>query len=150
ISDGAWLALAGRPVRDRLPGLLQHDQRDLPLAHDHDIRAKLRQMLDLGIEMRASDDLEAWIGPPGLLNDLAGFESVRDGDEQDSRLLEVGRRASCAALPEIASIDRARRRSTASRDSSITKRGDPAATSPSHASGQPGRSRPARHAARGW
>ena len=62
--------------------LLDDAARDLALAHDHRIRAKPGQMLDLRIGMRPRNDIDRrdWRRAPE--DDLAGLEGVGDGEDQ--------------------------------------------------------------------
>ena len=48
------------------------------------------QMLDLGVRMRARDDLDARVGGARLLHDLSGLEGVRNRDEQIPGAGEIG------------------------------------------------------------
>src|SRR5690349_23461824 len=62
-------------------GVIEHSGRDFALAHDDEVRFVLLQMLDLGVGMRAGDDIELRIELARLLRDLTRFEAVRDRDE---------------------------------------------------------------------
>src|SRR6185369_13612421 len=74
----------GSAVRalDRQSGLSQHFQRQLALADDRVRGAQAREMLLLGIGMRAGNDRQRRIGGAGLLDNRARLERVGHGDEQ--------------------------------------------------------------------
>ena len=59
---------------------------DLALTQDDQVGAKGRQICHLSVRMGSGEDLERPIGRrlggARLLNDLAGFEAVRDGNDQ--------------------------------------------------------------------
>ena len=103
-----------------------HDAaRDLPLAHDDEVRAELRQVFDLLIGMRARYDLQVGISRTCLLDKIAVFKWVRDcADElpgtsqvcglQEPQLSRIARDGFNASGAEL---------STISLRSSITKNG---------------------------
>ena len=68
--------------RRRLPktarDVLRDAARDLPLAHDDEVRAELRQVFDLLVGMRTGYDLEIGVCRTCLLDEIAVFERVRD------------------------------------------------------------------------
>ena len=51
------------------------------LGHDHKGGPALNQMLDFRFGMHPGDDRQIRVDGPGLLDDLATLESVRDGHQ---------------------------------------------------------------------
>ena len=71
--------------------MLKHRPRDLALAHDDGGRSKLAEMGHLGIEVGAGNDLDRRVRRARLLDDLTRLERVRNGQQQQPRVRDVGR-----------------------------------------------------------
>jgi hypothetical protein len=70
--------------------MLHHRTCDLALGHDRDAGPKPLEVINLGIRMGTSDDLQRRTDGAGLRDDLAGLERVWHGHEESSSLAEIG------------------------------------------------------------
>ena len=105
----------------------RHAEPDLALAHDHDIGAKMREVLFLFVRMRAGDDADRRIELARLLGRLPGFKGIGDGDDQRPRasILARSSTARLAALPITTSMPAACAAAIRASASSMTTNGVP-------------------------
>jgi hypothetical protein len=60
-------------------------------AHDYEIGAVALQVLNLSIGMSAPDDLDFRVRRARLLDNLPNLKPIRDGDQEATRLSQIGR-----------------------------------------------------------